>query len=713
MNFREMLFKRVGLVFFFLITFFCISCNVFAASFAYDRFNWESFLEQHREYWSGYCRDGSQDCIDEILKTKEKFYTRLYELLSEYDRKGYFIDDNIIIETVFFGLTPDSFADKDKIEPDYVGQEIESGYTIDETSDKDKYIASDDGNKESAKEYFKRETDSLKALLNNMIGYYRECYGYSGESVSITGDDGSTSLGCSDPNASLIDGKCWNRVHTIKTNFFDSIGLSALFSNNTYEKECQELTADYPSYLLGDASNGQEVNEEIYWDFLIHNVYFDNKFQLQEYFKEILYLTGHESMTELSSDEYKLYEDKIVEARTRIVNNIKDIIGSYGKFAETPTSGWVYVNESAYSYSSGSNNYWWPIGGSEITTDGNIQMAVGEPTNKTVTSKFGYRTYPKTGMHLGVDIAGVTGVENVIASKSGIVVYSSKTSGDNCPDSNDVTSTCGGTYGNRVTIQHNDGSYTLYAHLARGSVLVEVGDSVIQGQLIGKVGSSGSSTGGHLHFEVRIGGNSSNNVVDPLLYISKDEPRKTGGGYAYDDEGNVISDGSLSNAIQYIHSWEGTPKSEGNDYIAVDDGYGFVTIGWGVVPKFNKAKFQALGVDPDKIVVGSRVSKDIVDLIELQIVQGMADTVKSMLSNNGLTLESYQIDALISRTYNCGSGGLTGFPKAYKEYGTTEAMYDNFMYKPNTSSGQLSRGLQRRRRAEYLLFSEAEYNITV
>ena len=707
MSLKKRLFKRISLIFFFLITFFCIKGNAYAASFPYDKFDWDSFLEQHRDYWvSNYCDDGNKKCVDEVLKTKEKFYKRLYALLTEFDKKGYHIDDNIIIETVFYGLTPDSFADYDKIEEEYVGHKIESGYNIDEGITSDDYIASID---ENAKDYFDKETDTLKTLMNNMIGYYRECYGYAG--AVTTTESGST---CSDPNAKLIDGECWTNVKTIKTNFFDSIGLSFKYSNSSLEKTCEEAAKGYSSFKLGNTSNDKEVNEELYWDFLINNVYFDNKFQLQSYFSSVLAVTGHESMKELSSEEYKKYEVEIKEARSRIVNNIKDILGSYGNFAETPNSAWTYMSDANYSYSSSSNNYWWPIGGSEITGSGSVQMAIGDPVSTTVTSNYGLRTYPKKGMHYGVDIAGATGIANVIATKSGIVIYSTKSAGINCPDLNDVNSTCGGGgYGNYVILQHNDGSYTLYAHLAQNTVLVENGQSVMQGQVIGKVGSSGSSTGGHLHFELRIGGNSSQNTVDPLIYISATEPRKTGMEYQYDENGNIISDGSLTTAIIYIHSWEGTPKSSGDDYIAFDDGYNNITIGWGIYVSEHKDKFEALGVNVDNIVAGSKISMDIVDRVEQQIIQEFADSVKSMLSNSGISLTSYQIDALISRTYNCGTGGIVDFPDAYKEYGITYALYENFLSKPTNSNGVFSVGLERRRRGEWLLFSQGQYQITV
>ena len=409
-------------------------------------------------------------------------------------------------------------------------------------------------------------------------------------------------------------------------------------------------------------------------------------------------------MSELSDEEYKKYESDIVESRTKIVQNIKKVLNNYGDFADTPTSSWVYIKEGNYSYSSGSSNYWWPIGGREITGNGDVLMAIGEPTSLRVTSKYGRRTYPKIGMHNGIDIGGVVGVENVISIKNGIVVYSTKSMGINCQDLSDLSSKCGGGYGNYVIVQHNDGSYSLYAHMAYNTVTVDIGDSVVQGQLLGKVGSSGSSTGGHLHFEIRVGGNTNQNTVDPLLYISADNPRKTGMGYVVDENGNVVSDGSLTNAMLYIHAWEGTPKSSGDDYIAFDDGYGYVTIGWGVVPKFHKEKFEALGYNVDNVVFGSKIPKEIVDAVEMQFLQELADSVKAKLSNSGIVLTSYQLDALISRTYNCGNGGLTGFVEAYKRYGVTESLYENFFKKPNTSSGRVSKGLTRRRLGEWLLF---------
>ena len=70
-------------------------------------------------------------------------------------------------------------------------------------------------------------------------------------------------------------------------------------------------------------------------------------------------------------------------------------------------------------------------------------------------------------------------------------------------------------------IQHADGNISLYAHLYENSITVSAGDQVGQGQVIGKMGSSGRSTGTHLHFEIRKNGQR----VDGLNYVSEENPR--------------------------------------------------------------------------------------------------------------------------------------------------------------------------------------------
>ena len=87
-----------------------------------------------------------------------------------------------------------------------------------------------------------------------------------------------------------------------------------------------------------------------------------------------------------------------------------------------------------------------------------------------------------------------------------------------------VVSKAGNTgYGNYVVIEHTSAEnitfYTLYGHMKEGSIMVAEGTVVQAGQVLGIMGSTGNSTGDHLHFEIRINNNSSNNAVDPFEFL--------------------------------------------------------------------------------------------------------------------------------------------------------------------------------------------------
>ncbi len=125
-----------------------------------------------------------------------------------------------------------------------------------------------------------------------------------------------------------------------------------------------------------------------------------------------------------------------------------------------------------------------------------------------ISSPYGYRTHPITGekesFHGAIDIPASKG-ESIYAAHSGTV----------------VTAVYNWSYGNYVIIDHGilgdkgEHLYTLYAHAS--SLLVEKGDKVSQGDVIAKVGETGSAKGNHLHFEVRL----DSNKVNPLTYVDK------------------------------------------------------------------------------------------------------------------------------------------------------------------------------------------------
>ncbi|HET7815764.1 MAG TPA: peptidoglycan DD-metalloendopeptidase family protein [Candidatus Baltobacteraceae bacterium] len=125
--------------------------------------------------------------------------------------------------------------------------------------------------------------------------------------------------------------------------------------------------------------------------------------------------------------------------------------------------------------------------------------ALSWPVSGTITSPFGYRRSPFGGgmeFHQGLDIAAPMGT-TVTAASSGTVLSAGWYGG----------------YGNYIVIDHGGGMATGYGHLSQ--IFVSAGQKVQKGQAIGAVGSTGMSTGPHLHFEVRVNGK----ATDPAAYL--------------------------------------------------------------------------------------------------------------------------------------------------------------------------------------------------
>lgn len=168
---------------------------------------------------------------------------------------------------------------------------------------------------------------------------------------------------------------------------------------------------------------------------------------LEKYGKEL------KEFTDIETCVSKLYEKKVVVQRT------------------------VYSTPSASNYSSG-------VSSSKVS----LGISLINPVSGVITSRFGSNDSVRDHSHTGLDISAPYGTP-IKAAASGTVTYSG--------NANDG-------YGYYVIISHGNGVTTLYAHCSQ--LLVSKGQTVSQGTVIAKVGSTGNSTGNHLHFEVRKNG---------------------------------------------------------------------------------------------------------------------------------------------------------------------------------------------------------------
>lgn len=118
----------------------------------------------------------------------------------------------------------------------------------------------------------------------------------------------------------------------------------------------------------------------------------------------------------------------------------------------------------------------------------------------------------KPGIHNGIDLVGDNhSLDFIIAHSAGTIV--------NIKTDYITNDKNGNSYGNFVKIKHENGYYTLYAHLKYNSIPVKIGDKVKQGDVIGYMGNTGHSLGAHLHFEVR---NNNDVKIDPTNFIFSD-----------------------------------------------------------------------------------------------------------------------------------------------------------------------------------------------
>lgn len=206
---------------------------------------------------------------------------------------------------------------------------------------------------------------------------------------------------------------------------------------------------------------------------------------------------------QLEEEQAQIKEVKAKSEQTSIVlSNMKTLQSSY---ANKLSKGEKELQEKITAYKKEQAEIEAQIMNStNIPVD--IQYTGGEmlwpvaASGTVITSNFGIREHPIQGIvkqHTGLDIGGAPLGTPVVAALDGVVTYAGWLGG----------------YGNCVMINHGDGVVTLYGH--GNKILTTVGKEVKQGETIMEVGSTGNSTGPHLHFEVRINGEYTN----PLNYV--------------------------------------------------------------------------------------------------------------------------------------------------------------------------------------------------
>lgn len=178
--------------------------------------------------------------------------------------------------------------------------------------------------------------------------------------------------------------------------------------------------------------------------------------------------------------------DTLESEQAALEKEIDEMEAQSGSIASEINSYYASLSASdpGYTYT-GNGIFTWPLS-----------------TGGTLTSNYGYRIHPISGvrkMHTGIDLAAPAGTP-ILAAESGTVSLVRK---------------LGTGYGWYVVVSHGSNISTLYAHMS--SIIVSEGQAVSRGQKLGGVGTTGSSTGNHLHFEVRVNGSH----VSPWGYISR------------------------------------------------------------------------------------------------------------------------------------------------------------------------------------------------
>lgn len=439
----------------------------------------DDLKKEYEEYWTSLCEDDDKNCSEEQLEAAKKLQEdqkKFYEKLNSLEKKYRLSKEQkyIVLTTIFYGLDIDEFITGTGVldidDSEEINYEVQAGENM-----------------------YKREQDSLKELIKQFKVNTAICH------YTTTNENGEL-VEHADPMVNFHN-------ETFTFNFFDKFRIVTGIGIDdedfkTASEECKRRTSG--TVKIEDTTSSK-ASIDGYYKYLRESSYFDDKPHLVSRFKD--YGRNHGLSEDLSS----WADEELQVARDDIIEDIKNIVKDH-------------VSETQLATSVGTGNaYWWPIGSRETTSENGVLFAAGDPEATRISSPFGMRKHPISGeykLHNGIDIPGALGEANIIASLGGTVKYIN----NSCASTG--SNGCGGGFGNYVEIEDTKGNLTIYAHMYQGSLTVAVGDVVSRGQVIGKVGSSGNSTGAHLHFSIKVNGT----YQQPLDYVDPDNPRPAGSG---------------------------------------------------------------------------------------------------------------------------------------------------------------------------------------
>lgn len=283
-----------------------------------------------------------------------------------------------------------------------------------------------------------------------------------------------------------------------KESFKESIKENLLSENQNIDNIIYKETPEYKLALVNKntQTNENQVQEKIeenleitykYYEVALNNEALEKVNTLDEA-KEIVEQTKNENNQELELSILEKYTQNKDEIQTSNVEVAKtDINNKITKKAEEQKN--QNEKKEQKDDKKEENNYIANISGIKIAT---------KPITGTITSRYGESSSLRKSTHTGLDISAKTGspIKVVAAGKVVCAKYS-------------------GSYGNLIKIDHGNGIETWYGHTSK--MYVKEGQTVEAGTVIGAVGSTGNSTGPHLHFEIRINGTH----VNPQKYLYK------------------------------------------------------------------------------------------------------------------------------------------------------------------------------------------------